>query len=485
MAIRAALWAAVSSKPQAEKVSNEEQLAMGRQHAAKLGATIVAELVVPGESRNIALFEDAARRIAAYAELKRLIDASAFDVLIYLDRSRLGRQASLSMSVVALCTQAGIATYDMESPPATLTIGGSTDEMLMGAIKSVTAQTEIERMKYRHRMGMIGRVRKGLPANSLAYGYKFAYRQVGDKIEKYVVLDEGEAVVVRRILDWYLDGHGSVYIADALNRDGIPSPGGAQWRRHTVIVLLNRAHWYAGYSMLNLRSKTGRPIIQAPAQWPAIIDAATYQQLQDERRVRTTNRRVAETKHVLAGVCVCMTCGANMTMLYVKQSDITYAVCRRHGYVAVRADVVLSFIREQLALLRTTDIDALLDTGDNDATTKLTERIEAQRQIIMRGQQSMRRIDDAYTDGTMDTDRYRNQVDRIKTQLLQAAAEIERLQALAAAEAEAGTRRQRLEYARDHAVEILDAPAMEANVHLRRLFRVWCGHKQVSEIDWL
>lgn len=55
--------------------------------------------------------------------------------------------------------------------------------------------------------------------------------------------------------------------------------------------------------------------------------------------------------------------------------------------------------------------------------------------------------------------------------------EVERLQALQAADAEAGTRRNRLEYARDHAIGILDADHTTANNYLRRLLRVWCNHR--------
>lgn len=486
MAIRAALWAAVSSKPQAEKVSNEEQLRMGHSHADRLGATVAAELVVPGESRNIVLFEDAARRIPAYAELKRLIDTAAIDVLIYLDRSRLGRQASLSLAVVALCTQAGIATYDMESPPATLKAGGSTDELLMGAIKSMNAQTEIDKLKFRHRMGMIGRVRKGLPANNLAYGYAFAYRQNGDKLEKYVIVNEMQAAVVRRIMTLYLEGQGGGSIADALNADDIAAPGSDAWNRHTVSNILANAHWYAGQTMINRHSRTGRPVVSAPGQWPALIDAATYEQIQHERDIRNHNRRVADTPYILSGVCLCMVCGATMAVTAAPRYGYAYIACRyRHGYVAVRDDVVLAAIRAELATLQSVDIDAMLDTGESDSTAHIAARIAGQKTIIDKAQASMRRVDDAYADGTMDGERYRSQVERIKGQILQAAAEIEHLQSLAAAEAEAGTRRQRLEHARDHAGTILESDSATANAYLRRLLRVWCNHKEVTSIEWL
>lgn len=480
--IRAALWAAVSSKPQAEKISNEEQLRLGHVHAAKLGATVVAKLVVPGESRNIVLFEDAARRIPAYAELKRLIDGSEIDVLMYYDISRLGRQSSLSLSVVALCSEAGISTYDMESPPPTLKAGGSTDELLMRAIKSMNAQTEIDKLKYRHRMGMMGRVRKGMAPGNFAYGYAVRH---DDKGKRFAVVDEAQAAVVRRIVTMYLDGAGGETIAAALNADGVPSPGGLSWSRHTVTNLLGKAHWYAGYAIVNRHSKTGRPVVQAPAQWPAIIDGVTYERIQDERSVRAPNRQLADARHLLSGVCVCQVCGSTMTVATVPEYGFAYLTCRqRHGYTAVRDNVVMASIQEHLALLQTTDIEAMVTSSNDDAVTKLAERIDGQHQAITKAQQAMRRIDDAYADGTMDGERYRVQVDRLKAQILQAAAEIERLQALANVEAEAGTRRQRLEYARDNPGAYLDG-SPQANAKLRRLIRVWCKHKEIVTVEWL
>lgn len=481
--LRAALWAAVSSKPQAEKVSNAEQLRLGRAHAEKLGATIAAELVVPGESRNIVLFEEAARRIPAYAELKRLIDASAFDVLIYLDRSRLGRQASLSLAVVALCAEAGIATYDMEAPPASLQAGGSTDELLMGAIKSMNAQTEIDKLKYRHRMGMAGRVRKGLAPGNLIYGYRAEYDARGNRA---TVVDEAAAAVVRRIVVQYLDGQGGETIASALNAGGIPSPGGATWTRHTVNNILSRAHWYAGIATLNRKSRTGRQLVTAPAQWQAIIDVGTYERIEEERRARMPNRKLADAKHLLSGVGVCQVCGATLTVAEFPQYGYAYLTCRqRHGYLAVRDYVVLAAIREHLDLLRTADIETLVTAGSTDATAQIQSRITDQQTIITKAQQALQRIDNAYADGVLDAERYRVQVDRSKAQLLQAAAEIARLTALLATEAEAGTRRQRLEYARDHAGDILGASGPAANAYLRRLLKVWCNHKQVISVEWL
>lgn len=129
---RVAIWAAVSTLPQAKKISLTDQLNQGRTHAERHGAQIVAELIVPGESRSIILFEDACRKIAAYDELKGLIERRAIDVLIYLDVSRLGRIAPLILTVAELCTRANILPetggkplplgMGMDSPQAVLSL---------------------------------------------------------------------------------------------------------------------------------------------------------------------------------------------------------------------------------------------------------------------------------------------------------------------------------------------------------------------------
>jgi hypothetical protein len=64
-------WAAVSSQPQAaaDKVSIPEQLRLNAEHVAKHGGAVVAELVIPGESRDIDTWEEACARIDAYAAL--------------------------------------------------------------------------------------------------------------------------------------------------------------------------------------------------------------------------------------------------------------------------------------------------------------------------------------------------------------------------------------------------------------------------------
>lgn len=79
------LWSAVSSLPQARKVSLDDQLKLGAEHAAKHGGEIVGKLIVPGQSRSIVLFETARKKIKAYDELAGMIERREFDILAFLD----------------------------------------------------------------------------------------------------------------------------------------------------------------------------------------------------------------------------------------------------------------------------------------------------------------------------------------------------------------------------------------------------------------
>lgn len=127
---RIAIWRAVSSLPQAKKISLDDQLDQALAVVKRHDAHLVADLEVHGESRSIILFEDACERIEAYSRLKGLIDDRAIDVLIYLDVSRLGRMAALVLAIAELCTRAGILLYELDNPPASLEFKAQYDEPL-------------------------------------------------------------------------------------------------------------------------------------------------------------------------------------------------------------------------------------------------------------------------------------------------------------------------------------------------------------------
>lgn len=479
-------WAAVSSLPQAKKVSNEDQLATNRTHVERHGGTLIAELVVPGESRSIILFEDAARKIDAYAQLKRLIDAKAFDVLVYLDRSRLGRKASLSMAIVELCHDAGIITYETDNPPASLSTHTTHDDALIGAIKSVGAQQEIDKLKRRHEMGMIGRIRAGQFPNRPPFGYSSRYDVDGSR---HVLIDDESAETVRRIFSLYLDGNGTPAIVELLNAEGRRSATGKPWGITSINRVLDNVWVYSGSVQVNLRSN--REYVRTSGRHPAIISADVAEMVTQERAARVLNRRMPNTKYLLSGVVICAECGQTMhcvrktTEYKGKLYEHLGLRCPRHErerHCTYRH--AMTQLRAAIAALNELGIDDLID-ADAGLADMLLGQIAEQEAQTERLQAALQRADDAFVSGIMDAERYSRQIDRLNASIAACGAEIERLRTRYDDEADADKRTARIQDVAAHGLAMLDGDATTGNAWLRRHVRMYCQDNAIVGVEWL
>jgi DNA invertase Pin-like site-specific DNA recombinase len=288
-------WAAVSSKPQAEKISLEEQQSTNRRHIEQHDGHLIAELVIPGESRDIVLFEEAARRIDAYKLLKEAIDTKAFDVLVFLNLGRLGRDIALILAVVRLCQRAGIALYSTLHPPASLEPSDTYIDTLMTALQAAGYQQEISELRRRNRFGMIERISKGnFPA---AIPWPWLQRFDVDGTE-YLEIDPGGAAALALIADAYIiDGQGAALIARLLNDAGYSSPSGGEWIGASVSYVVRNALRYAGTTEYNRRSVTGREYTVAPSKWPAIWTEETARAILREKDQRWAARGRVRSPH--------------------------------------------------------------------------------------------------------------------------------------------------------------------------------------------
>ncbi len=490
--LRFVSWAAVSSLPQAKLISIDDQLATNRQHIDRHGGALVEELVVPGESRSIVLFEDAARTIAAYGRLKELIDAKAFDVLIYLDRSRLGRKASLSMAVIELCHDARIATYETENPPTEIKVGGSYDDMLLGAIKSVGAQREVQKFVERHRIGMLGRAKRGEMLGAVVYGYVARYDADGTRT---IEIDEPAADAVRRLFAHYLGGDGMNVIAQKLNESGAQPPALApMWAHGNVGHVLRNVWRYAAFVEINRYSERGRPYAKLPGAWPAIISEELANQVEAEREMRRSTRRLANTVYLLSSVVWCAICEKRMVM---KTQDpnktkpgfrVMQMCCPKnsvqHPIKATSYRRILRTLRAEMEALRFADLDAIAATPTTEE--HIREQIAAQGRTIETVKAGIGRADAAFVNGLLDMERYRVQLDRLNVQMAAALAELERLERALTEEQDRGTFRHRLDEVVAHGLAMLDsADVTAANAWLRRHVRIWVAYHKVVAIEWL
>lgn len=496
-------WAAVSSLPQAEKISLSDQLAANRTHVERWGGVVVEELVVPGESRSIVLFEDAARRMPAYARLKELIDARSFDVLVYLDRSRLGRKASLSMAVVELCAEAGIACYETTAPPSSLDADvQAIDGRLVGAIKSVMAQDEIAKFVRRAHSGKRGRVLGGRHTNVPPYGYKRVYDEAG---HVRVVVDETQAGAVRLFYELYLE-HGY-----PVERIGHELEARSYVRRRSVRpwpqaalrqFLLNRWVYagYSGYGHVARRKRgdgdstpdnPGEGVTWAKAEWEPLITEDMARRAEAEMQRRRRAVRAVSSRRRLSMVAVCDMCGATEK----SNGDASrVAGGRAVGYICanrcrgggIRESVMVDAIRAVILDLRD---DANLESLMVETPPNLAERqarLEQDSRTLDGLRAQRKTLTLTFMRGTITQDEY-------EALMADHAAQIETLERavgeltheLAQVDTPAD-RRARLEDMRDYGEGMLDHPDPAiANRWLRQRFRLYVRNNQVCAVEVL
>lgn len=103
--------------------------------------------------------------------------------------------------------------------------------------------------------GLEGRVRNGKSGGGISYGYQVVQHRdpSGEPIRGDRVIDKHQADVVRRIFRDYAAGHATRAIAQALNREGEPGPGGQGWSPSTI-----HGNWRRGTGILNNELYIGR-----------------------------------------------------------------------------------------------------------------------------------------------------------------------------------------------------------------------------------
>jgi site-specific DNA recombinase len=211
--MRAALYARFSTDKQRE-ASIEDQFRECERVASREGMTVVARFSDEGVSGGTTNRKGYQKLLAA-ARLRE------FDVLITEDIDRLWRNRA----------EFGPRSAELEDLGVTWLscVGDDTRREGWGLtiqIKAAMAEGERRKGSYRTRRGQEGVARAGKCAGGRSYGYIPPALSGTGQLE----VDQAQATVVRRIFEMFSDGHSPRAIADALNRDGVPSPG-VSWKR--------------------------------------------------------------------------------------------------------------------------------------------------------------------------------------------------------------------------------------------------------------
>jgi site-specific DNA recombinase len=311
---RAAIYARFSSDLQDAR-SIGDQVALCCDYAQRQGyavARVYEDAAASGASRH---GRPGLARMLAEAETR------AFDVLLAESMSRIGRDPEDRAAVRKQLKFFGVG---IEVPAEGVV------SPLVDGVRAVLDSEQLEDLKRHTRRGMGARVREGLSAGGLTYGYA-AGAQKGTR-----VIVEEEAAIVRRIFAEYVAGRSPRDIARRLNEDRVKPPHGREWLASTINgnrargcgILMNAL--YDGRLIWNrvaMRKdpRTGRRVSRAnpQADWITrdvpglrIVPAELYAQAQAEKTARAKRRPEAarRPRHLLAGLIRCGCCGGAMAV---------------------------------------------------------------------------------------------------------------------------------------------------------------------------
>jgi site-specific DNA recombinase len=353
--MRAALYARFSTDMQ-RQASIEDQMALCRDLAAKLGATVVAEYSDAGISGF------AAANRPGLQELLAAADTHAFDLVIAEALDRLSRSGADSWAVF----------QDLEARGIRIVTAAESDvgELQVG-LKSTMNALFLKDLAAKTRRGLAGVAREGRHAGGRVYGYRRVrgLTDAGEPIRGQLEQDPEEAEVVRRIFREYAAGASPRAIAARLNAQSLPGPRGGAWNASTINgnaargngVLHNQLYrgwlvwgrqtWVKDRRTGRRRARTGLPEHQVRTERPElrIVDDDLWDQVRARcaavARGASGPRAAVRPKHLLSGLVICGCCRGPMTLsgpdsrfLCVARKERGPAVCA-NGRTAKAADI--------------------------------------------------------------------------------------------------------------------------------------------------
>ena len=262
---RAILWAAVSTKSQAEdaKASLPAQEADLRDLASKHGWQVIDVLRVPGHSRHYyewhELVKDSREKgIDAFYQLDQHLKNRDFDILAVRDGDRFARTQSLHAFIVeSVCIRVGAKIWTIGD--GQIDIHGA---RLYTALGGYRAAGDIDRLVNYREMALNQKPEKGLPvAGRPLWGFRIVRNELG-KATAYIV-DEAKRRAFDDLAELILAGVAWDRIAQEMNSRGHRNAAGQEFKRSFFYRTVFHPVWW-GHAARKFR-QSGLP--QAMGVW--------------------------------------------------------------------------------------------------------------------------------------------------------------------------------------------------------------------------
>lgn len=308
---RAILVAAVSTPGQAteDRESLPEQLAEDRAAAARLGVEVVAEVTIPGHSREYWSLEELCNDCPEYRQVMDLIRTERANLVICMRLVRFCRTTPLLVQVMDVLVQHAAQVYatrepqDLMPPDKVRRRRGlrAVFDYLHMALSEEEQQVRVERL----RQGMTRRIKSGLPAHSRKGHYGYTPPALAAQLP---TPDAVEAPWVHWIFDQRASkGWSYARCAVYLTGHGVHSPTGGIWHGSEIRYIVHNPIYCGIVRWGDLSNDHGKH--------EALVDYDTW--------LRAQQVGVSPEKrepHILTGIAYCALCGHRMVYVMYDKS---------------------------------------------------------------------------------------------------------------------------------------------------------------------
>ena len=324
---RAVSYIRVSTREQAQRGGSEEGFSLPAQREANkrkaqsMGALVVKEFADRGESAR------SANRPELQKMLAYLKEDGGIDYVIVHKLDRLARNRADDVEINRAFEQAGVRLVST-SENIDQTPGG----MLLHGIMSSIAEFYSRNLANEVIKGMGEKARNGGTLGKAPLGYvNVRARDEHGREIRTIALDEERAPLVRLAFTEYATGSWTVrQLAEHLNNRGLTIPPTARRPTNPVSVrllqTLLRNPYYKG--VISFQG------IEYPGAHEPLVDAATWQTVQDILTAHANGERQRMHNHHLKSTIICGLCGARLLVQHATSrasGTYHYFVCaRRH-----------------------------------------------------------------------------------------------------------------------------------------------------------
>lgn len=311
------------------RVSTEEQAEKGYSMESQLGACRAKALELGYAGGECAVFTDdvsGARtdRPGLNALREWCKSSKRPELVIVYDPDRLARKLSLQLMLTDEWLKLGIRLEFVS-----FEWNNTAEGRMFYQLRGMFAEFEREKIRERTIRGKLTKLQTTgkLSLDPRLFGYRF------DTGQDILVVDPGQAEVVRRIFRLAAGGFSGEEIARKLAQDGVPAPRGQRWFGSTVTrILHNRSYlgeykayktdYHQGYKRKRPESEQFALPIEALVEEELFLEAQRTLQ-----RSRTRSGRPA-MKEVLLGGLVRCPCGRSMVVGGASSArNYSYYIC--------------------------------------------------------------------------------------------------------------------------------------------------------------